>query len=89
MVSRNRPHAWQGGNRGIPNQTEGNMEQTGQYELCDARLAEQAATLGNALWYIAESVILILAVLSFTYNLVAAEVALAQFEQITAAAAPR
>ncbi len=62
------------------------MEQTRQYELCDTRLTDTAAAIGNMLWYIAERVLLILAVLAFTYSLIAAEVELAKIEQISASA---
>lgn len=65
----------------------GIMEQVGQYALHDSNLTNKAAAIWNALWYIAQRVLAILAVLAFTYGLIAAEVELAKIEQITEPAA--
>ena len=59
------------------------MERTGSYELSDPIAARKAAALGHALVYIAHRVLGILAVLAFTYGLLAAEVELARREQLT------
>lgn len=59
------------------------MEQAGQYVLRDASLTRHVAAIGNTLWYIAQRVLAILALLAFTYGLLAAEVELAKIEQFT------
>jgi hypothetical protein len=63
------------------------MEQVGQHAIHDSSLARQTAVLGNALLYIAQRVLAILALLAFTYGLLAAEVELAKIEMITVPAA--
>jgi hypothetical protein len=90
MVSRNRPRQTR---RQTPSnffefQSElgGNMEQAGQYTLCDSRLSDKLTAIGRTLWYIAERVLLILSILGFTYSIIAAEVALAKYEQISSMA---
>jgi hypothetical protein len=62
------------------------MEQIVRYALTDTRLAGKVDAIGNALWYIAQRVAGILALLAFTYGLLAAEVELAKLEQFTASA---
>ena len=59
------------------------MEQAGRYLSRESKLTHQAAAIGNALGYIATRVLAILAVLAFTYGLIAAEVELAKIEQMT------
>lgn len=59
------------------------MEQVGRYALTDSSLARTVDAIGNALWYIAQRVAGILALLVFTYGLLAAEVELAKLEQFT------
>jgi hypothetical protein len=59
------------------------MEQVGHYAIHDFNLANTAATIGNALSYIALRVLAILALLVFTYGLLAAEVELAKIEHVT------
>ena len=59
------------------------MEQAGQYVLVDTEFANRTAALGNALVYIGQRVLGILALLAFIYGLLAAEVKLAQLEQVT------
>ena len=59
------------------------MEQIVRYALTDTRLAGKVDAIGNALWYIAQRVAGILALLAFTYGLLAAEVELAKLEQFT------
>ena len=59
------------------------MERTGNYVLTDPISAHKAAALGHALVYIAHRVLGILAVLAFTYGLLALEVELATLEQFT------
>jgi hypothetical protein len=61
----------------------GIMEHVGRYASHDSNLANKAAAIGNALLHIAQRVLAILAVLAFTYGLIAAEVELAKIEQIT------
>ena len=63
------------------------MEQASNYVLADTDLANGTAALGNALVYIGQRVLGILALLAFTYGLLAAEVKLAQLEQVTTLAA--
>lgn len=63
------------------------MEQVGQYAIHDSRLHRQTALVGNALLYIAQRVLAVLAALAFTYGLLAAEVELAKLEMITVPAA--
>ena len=58
------------------------MEQASNYVLGDTDFANRAA-LGNALLYGGQRVLGILALLAFTYGLLAAEVKLAQLEQVT------
>jgi hypothetical protein len=65
-------------------QTGGIMEQVGRYDLTDSSLANKAAAISNALRHIAQRVLGILALLAFTYGLLAAEVELAKLEQFTA-----
>jgi hypothetical protein len=60
------------------------MEQIGRYALSDTSLASTVDAIGNALWYITQRVAGILALLVFTYGLLAAEVELAKLEQFTA-----
>jgi hypothetical protein len=62
------------------------MEQVGRYVFTDSSLAGKVAVIGNAVWYIAQRVLGILALLAFTYGLLAAEVELAKLEQFTAPA---
>ena len=62
------------------------MEQVVRYVLTDIRLAGKVGAIANALWYIAQRVLAILALLAFTYGLLAAEVELAKLEQFTASA---
>ena len=62
------------------------MEQIGRYAPYESNLMRRATAAGNALWYIAQRVLAILAVLAFTYGLVAAELELAKIEQVTDAA---
>lgn len=59
------------------------MEQVGHYALTNSYSAIDAAAIGNALWYITRRVLAILALLAFTYGLLAAEVELAKLEQFT------
>lgn len=59
------------------------MEQIDQYTLFAPQLMRNAAPLRESLRYIAQRVLAILAVLGMIYGLVAAEVELAQLEQIT------
>ena len=59
------------------------MERTGIYVLTNPIPAHYAAALGHALVYVALRVLGILAVLAFTYGLLAAEVELALLEQFT------
>ena len=63
------------------------MEQVDQYAIHDSRLHRQTALVGNALLYIAQRVLAVLALLAFTYGLLAAEVELAKLEMITVPAA--
>ena len=63
------------------------MEQVGQHALRESSLTQQAASLGGALWYITQRVLAILALVAFTYGLLAAEVELAKIEQLTEHAA--
>jgi len=60
------------------------MEQVGRCVLTDASMASKATAIGSMLWYIAQRVLVILALLAFTYGLLAAEVELAKLEQFTA-----
>lgn len=59
------------------------MERIDQYALCDPNLLHKATALWSSLWYIAQRVLAILAVLGMTYGLIAAEIELARIEQIT------
>lgn len=59
------------------------MEQVGQYAIHASGLTRQTAALRNALLYIAQRVLAILALLAVTYGLLAAEVELAKIEMIT------
>ena len=59
------------------------MEQIGRYALYESILMRRVAAAGNALCYIAQRVLAILAVLAFTYGLVAAELELAKIEEVT------
>ena len=59
------------------------MERIDQYALIEPTLMRNAASLWDSLRYIAQRVLAILAVLGMVYGLVAAEVKLAQIEQIT------
>lgn len=59
------------------------MEQAGRYDILDANLAQRASAIGNALCYIGQRVLAILALLAFTYGLIAAEVELAKIEHPT------
>ena len=59
------------------------MERIDQYALIEPTLIGNAASLWDSLRYIAQRVLAILAVLGMIYGLVAAEVELAQIEQIT------
>lgn len=59
------------------------MEQAGRYISIDGTLVDHAETLGKALCYITKRVAGILALLTFTYGLLAAEVQLAKIEQAT------
>jgi hypothetical protein len=59
------------------------MEQVGRYVSIDGVLVEHVERLGNALWYITKRVVAILALLTFTYGLLAAEVQLVKIEQAT------
>ena len=59
------------------------MEQASNYVLAKTDFANRTATLGNALLYVGQRVLGILALLAFTYGLLAAEVKLAQLEQVT------
>ena len=59
------------------------MEQVGKYAFHDSNVTNKAAAIGSTLWHIAQRVVAILAVLSFTYGLIAAEVEFAKIEQIT------
>ena len=59
------------------------MEQAGNYVLAKTDFANRIAALGNALLYVGQRVLGILALLAFTYGLLAAEVKLAQLEQVT------
>ena len=63
------------------------MEQVDQYAIHDSRLHRQTTLVGNALLYIAQRVLAVLALLAFTYGLLAAEVELAKLEMITVPAA--
>ena len=63
------------------------MEQVRQCALRKSSLTRQTAVLGNSLLYIAQRVLAILALLAFTYGLLAAEVELAKLEMITVPAA--
>jgi len=63
------------------------MEQASNYVLIATDFANRTAALGNALLYIGQRVLGILALLAFTYGLLAAEVKLAQLEQVTTLAA--
>ena len=62
------------------------MEQVGRYAFTETSLAGKIDAIGNALWYIALRVAGILALLAFTYGLLAAEVELVKREQFTASA---
>lgn len=59
------------------------MEQASNYVLANTDFANWTAALGNALLYGGQRVLGILALLAFTYGLLAAEVKLAQLEQVT------
>ncbi len=59
------------------------MEQASNYVLTDTNFANRTAALGDALVHIGQRVLGILALLAFTYGLLAAEVKLAQLEQVT------
>ena len=59
------------------------MEQAGRYLAHESNLTHQAAAIASALGYIVKRVLAILAVLAFTYGLIAAEVELAKIEQMT------
>jgi hypothetical protein len=59
------------------------MEQASNYALTDTNFANRTAALGDALVCIGQRVLGILALLAFTYGLLAAEVKLAQLEQVT------
>ncbi len=59
------------------------MEQVGRYVAIDGVLADQVEIVGKALWYITKRVAGVLALLTFTYGLLAAEVELAKIEQAT------
>lgn len=59
------------------------MERIDQYPLFEPKLMRNAAPLWESLRYIAQRVLAILAVLGMIYGLVAAEVELAQIEQIS------
>ena len=63
------------------------MEQAGNYALDSTDFANRTAAVGNALVYIGQRVLGIMALLAFTYGLLAAEVKLAQLEQVTTLAA--
>ena len=59
------------------------MEQASNYVVTDTGFANRTAALGNALVYSGQRVLGLLALLAFTYGLLAAEVKLAQLEQVT------
>ena len=59
------------------------MERAGQYVLRNFSPTNKTAGIGAALWYIVQRVLAILAVLTFTYGLLAAEVELAKIEHVT------
>ena len=60
------------------------MERTIQYALHESILLIQVMAVTNLFWHAAKRVLTTLAVLVVTYGLIAAEVELAQPEQITA-----
>jgi hypothetical protein len=62
------------------------MEHVGRYVTADSSLASKVAVIGNAVWYVAQRALGILALLAFTYGLLAAEVELAKLEQFAAPA---
>ena len=61
------------------------MEQVIHFVLRGANVTGKTAAVGSALWYIVQRVLAILALLAFTYGLLAAEVELAKIEQFTEA----
>jgi|KBSSwiStaDraftv2_1062776.scaffolds.fasta_scaffold2219154_2 hypothetical protein len=63
------------------------MEQASHYVFTNTDFANRTAALGNSLAYIGQRVLGIVALLAFTYGLLAAEVKLAQLEQVTTLAA--
>jgi len=58
------------------------VEQIGRHAIYEPNLMRRTATIGNVLWYIVQRVLAILAVLAFTYGLIAAEIELAKIEQV-------
>ena len=60
------------------------MERTLQYALHESITMIQIMAVSNLFWHMAKRVLATLAVLLLTYGLIAAEVELAQPEQITA-----
>ncbi|MDB5808208.1 MAG: hypothetical protein JWN94_330 [Betaproteobacteria bacterium] len=62
------------------------MEQVAQQVVLESHLFTKAAAFGDALWHIAQRVAGIMALLTFTYGLLAAEVELAKIEAINATA---
>ena len=59
------------------------MEQAGRYVFIEEALVDHVESVATALWHIAKRVAGILALLTFTYGLLAAEVQLAKIEQAT------
>lgn len=59
------------------------MEQAGNRAILDSDLGHDVARLGHALGYLARRVFAVLALLAFTYGLLAAEVELARLEHVT------
>ena len=59
------------------------MEQAGRYTYIDEALVAHAESAAKALWHITKRVAGILALMAFTYGLLAAEVQLAKIEQAT------
>jgi hypothetical protein len=59
------------------------MEQAGRYVFTDEALVDHVESAAKALWHITKRVAGILALLTFTYGLLAAEVQLAKIEQAT------